>query len=242
MTSQSKSIGGTRSAPATGGRAGYFIEFLDPKELDQFDRELENGAITVQRTAAEAAFETGDRMKQLIRSHFSMVFPRQPGVRSDATKAMVQSKTFDKVDGEPGAAYLLYSKLGRGRGPGSFIDYLRAHLEGRNEQAPGYFRIAVSPEAKALKRRGARFETGYFPASGTTIFFREAKGDPSQLLLLRKRNRSGKIDLLEVMLKNIQIKPKLGGLKAIYAQAESIFDQQADDAWRRNTAGAARKL
>lgn len=241
MTGRASLIGGKRAGSASVGRAGYFIEFLDPKELEQFDEELAGGALAVQRTAGEAAFETGARMKQLVRSHLSSVFPPKPGSRRNAIDSMVQSKTFDTVDGQPGAAYVLFSKLGRGKGPGGFVDYLKAHVEGRSDQAPSYFRIAVSPEAKALKRRGGRFETGYFPASGTTIFLRKAKDDPSQLLLLRKQSRTGKTDLLEVMLKSISIKPKLGGLKAIFAQAEQIFEQQADAAWRRNSSSSSPK-
>lgn len=219
--------------------SGFAIEFLGPKDMRIFEAALEDGAIRIQRTAVEAAIRTGDEVKQKLRTYLDGVFRGSAPTANNhrrATNAMVQSATYPTVKGEPGFAYTIYSKLGRGAGPSSFIDYLLLHLHGATVSPRTWFRIAVSPDAKALQRRGGRFTTGSFPEARTKVFTRPAKDDPGKLFLLRQ-TRTGKTQLLEVLLKSVTIKPKLGGMEVIFREADAIFDRNADAAWAQS-AGA----
>jgi hypothetical protein len=68
------------------------------------------------------------------------------------------------------------------------------------------------------------------------VFFIRAKDDPDKLFLLRRNTRTGQTQLLDVLLKSVRIRPRLGGLQPLLDGAEAVFDKNLDVAWRRQTA------
>jgi hypothetical protein len=95
-----------------------------------------DGAILIADASVQTVVLTIDTIKQKLRTYFDSVFnaigARTATISRRASNAMVQSAIYDDLAAKGQFTGLIYSKLGRGLGPQSFIDYLLAHIDGRD--------------------------------------------------------------------------------------------------------------
>jgi hypothetical protein len=228
---------GVQRAKYSGPRgSGFTVEFLGVKSMYAFAAGIEDGAIVVANASIESVVLTVDTLKQKLRTYFDGVFSRSTPTRNDhrrASNALIQSVLYN--DAEKGQfTGLIYSKLGRGMGPQSFVDYLLAHLNGATLRPQGeWLRIAEDDRSQFLQARGGYVPTGYDKATKTSVYWRPDKNDPNKLYLLRKDERSGHTELLDVLLKSVTIPPSLSGLQPLLDESEAIFDRNLDQVWAR---------
>ena len=219
------------------GRSGFSVEFGDVKGMQAFAAGIEDGAIVIANASIQTVVLTIDTLKQKLRTYFDSVFTGSTPTRNShrrATNAMVQSAIFNDMEAKGQFAGLIYSKLGRGMGPQSFIDYLLAHLEGSTLQPQGdWLRIAEDERSRYLQARGGFVPTGYNKATRTTVYWRPDPNDPNKLYLLRRDERTGHTDLLDVLLKSVTLPPRLAGLQPLLDESEAIFDRNLDRVWAR---------
>lgn len=216
--------------------SGFAVDMLNPKEIRAFEAALDGGAVAVQAASLTAARATGAQLKERLRSFFDGVFQGSDPTRNNhrrATNAMVQSKEFDEVASKGQFTYFIYSKFGRGSGPDGFIDYLLLHLQGGTLEpdAKEWFRLRVSPDSRQLGRAGY-IQTGYYPAAGTRVFFKPSD-DGQELFLLRENIKTGRTQLLDVLLKTVTIAPRLAGLQPLLDSAGAEFERNVDIAWQQ---------
>jgi len=227
-------------AGARGG--GFTVEFLDVKAMKAFAAGIEDGAVVIAQASVETVVLTIDKLKQSLRTFFDGVFTGSAPTRNNhsrATNAMVQSALYDDMAAKGQFAGLIYSKLGRGLGPQSFVDYLLAHLDGATLRPQGeWLRIAEDDRSSFLQARGGFVPTGYNKAAGTSTFWHADRNDPNKLYLLRKDERTGHTDLLDVLMKSVTLPPRLGGLQPILDESEAIFERNMDRVWDRRAGEA----
>ena len=143
------------------GRSGFSVEFGDVKGMQAFAAGIEDGAIVIANVSIQTVVLTIDTLKQKLRTYFDSVFTGSTPTRNShrrATNAMVQSAIFNDMEAKGQFAGLIYSKLGRGMGPQSFIDYLLAHPEGSTLQPQGgWLRIAEDERYDGSDNDSAQF-------------------------------------------------------------------------------------
>ncbi len=221
----------------------FTVEFASVKAQQAFEQSVDLGVVALHAVTLSAAVATGDEVKQRLRTYFDGVFANSDPTRNNhrrASNAMVRSRVYDELESKGQYTYLIYSRLGRGMGPGSFVDYLLLHLTGGSvvPRTRNWLRLAVSDDARRLQAKGGFVPTGSSPAAGTQVFFAPAKNDPNKLFQLRRNTRTGQTQLLAVLLKSVRIAPRLGGLDAVLQGADAAFDKNFDVAWRRESAKA----
>lgn len=220
-----------------GGGSGFTVEFLDIKAMNAFAAGIDDGAVVVANASIESVVLTIDTLKQKLRGYFDGVFSRSTPTRNGkrrATNAFVQSAIFNDMANKGQFAGLIYSKLGRGMGPQSFIDYLLAHLDGSTLHPQGeWLRIEEGEQGAAVRRAGGFIPTGYNKATKTSVYWRADKNDPNKLYLLRKDEQTGKSELLDVLMKSVTLPPSLSGLQPLLDESEAIFDRNLDAVWAR---------
>lgn len=229
--------GVTRAKYQGPGGSGFAVEFLDIKGMRAFAAGIDDGAVVVAKASMQTVVLTIDTLKQKLRTYFDGVFSRSAPHRNNhrrASNAMVQSAIFNDMEAKGQFAGLIYSKLGRGMGPQSFVDYLLAHLNGATLRPQGdWLRLAEDERSQFLQARGGFVPTGYNKATRTTVYWSPDKDDPNKLYLLRKDERTGHTDLLDVLLKSVTIPPSLSGLQPLLDESEAIFDRTLDRVWSR---------
>jgi hypothetical protein len=59
------------------------------------------------------------------------------------------------------------------------------------------------------------------------------RDDPNKLYLLRKDERPGHTELLDVLMKSVTLPPRLAGLQPLLDESGAIFDRNLDQVWSR---------
>lgn len=212
-------------------RRGFTVEFLGGKAQRQVEAALEDGVLRIVESSITAVVATTDDVKQKLRSYLDSHFTGSAmhgNAHRRISNALVQSAYYDNVKGKPGFSSLIYSKLGRGKGPASFVDFLLLHMRG-GTIAPkqGEWMPIINRETNP----GGLAKVGNFGSS--SVFFVPSK-DGQKLFLLRKIKGGGSTTLLATLVKSIQVPASLSGIDAIAAQRGAIFERNFDAAWARS--------
>jgi hypothetical protein len=137
---------------------GFTVEFLDVKGMNAFAAGIADGAMVIADASVQTVVLTVDTIKQKLRTYFDSVFNASAPHRNNhrrASNAMVQSAIYDDLAAKGQFTGLIYSKLGRGLGPQSFIDYLLAHIDGRTLRPQGDWLRIAEGEDRSICRRAA---------------------------------------------------------------------------------------
>lgn len=218
-------------------RRGFTVEFLGGKAQKKVEQALEGGILRMVESSITAVVATTDTVKQKLRSYLDSHFlgsEMHGNAHRRMSNAMVQSVYYDEHRGKPGFASLIYSKLGKGKGPSSFVDFLLLHVRG-GTIAPkrGEWMPIINYKDNPL----GLSKVGNWGTS--TVFFVPSK-DGQKLFLLRKIKGGGSTRLLATLIKSFQVPPSLTELGSIAAERGVLFERNFDAAWKRseNMAGA----
>lgn len=212
-------------------RRGFSVEFLGFKAQKQLEGALEDGVFRIVESSITAVVATTDQVKQKLRSYLDAHFPgsaMHDNAHRRVSNAAVQSTTYEDVNGQPGFVSLIYSKLGGGSGPSSFVDFLLQHMRGGTitpKQGEWMKIVNRETDPKGLAK------VGNFGSS--SVFFVPSK-DGQKLFLLRKMKGGGSTTLLATLVKSIQIPASLSGIDAIAATRGALFERNFDVAWKRS--------
>lgn len=212
-------------------RRGFTVEFLGFKSQRKLEQALEGGVLRIVESSITAVIATTDTVKQKLRSYLDSHFlgsQMHGNAHRRISNALVQSAYYDEVDGKPGFASLIYSKLGKGKGPSSFVDFLLLHVRGGTiGPKQGEWMPVVNDETN----QGALAKVGDYGTS--KVFFLPSK-DGQKLYLLRKIKGGGSTTLLATLVKSIQVPASLTELDSIAAERGALFERNFDAAWKRS--------
>ena len=212
-------------------RGGFSVEFLGAKTQKQVEEMLKSGVMRIVESSITAVVATTDEVKQKLRSYLDSHFAGSAmhgNAHRRISNALVQSTYYEDVNGQPGFTSLIYSKLGKGKGPSSFVDYLLLHMRGgtlRPKQGEWMRVNNDETDPNGLSK------VGNFGSS--SVFFVPSK-DGQKLFLLRKIKGGGSTTLLATLVKSIQIPASLSGIDAIAATRGALFERNFDVAWKRS--------
>lgn len=215
---------------------GFTVEFLAERAARELNIALGAGVIAFRGASIAAVVSSTDELKQKMRTfldgHFTGSALHGNNHRR-VSNASVQSVYYDDIESEGQFTSLIYSKFGY-RGNGGFVDFLLLHIRGGTirPESGEWLRIPN------LREPGARNgQTGFFPVSGSDIFFTPSK-DGKKLYQLRRSRNGGETKLLATLVKSLAIKPSLQGLETIMAQRRAIFERDFDAELAKLGAGA----
>ena len=219
---------------STTGR-GFTVEFLGFKSQRKLEQALEGGVLRIVESSITAAIATTDTVKQKLRSYLDSHFlgsQMHGNAHRRMSNALVQSVYFDEVKVKPGFASLIYSKLGKGKGPSSFVDFLLLHVHGGT----------IGPkQGEWLRINNRENDPGGLAKVGnygsSNVFFVRSK-DGQKLFLLRKIKGGNSTNLLATLVKSIQVPASLTGLDSIAAERGVLFERNFDAAWKRSESKA----
>lgn len=220
---------------STTGR-GFTVEFLGFKTQRKLEQALEDGVLRIVESSITAVIVTTDEVKQKLRSYLDAHFTGSAmhgNAHRRVSNAMVQSVYYPDVNGQAGFASLIYSKLGKGKGPSSFVDFLLLHMRGGT----------IAPkQGEWLQIRNRQNDPGRLAKVGnygsSNVFFVPSK-DGQKLFLLRKIKGGNSTTLLATMVKSVKVPASLPELDTIAAQRAVLFERNFDAAWARSAKAEA---
>lgn len=237
-----KGVGGfTSAAPGSlqfrgrggyGGISGFRVEFSrnGPGPYEQ----LRDEAIAIRGASVEAVVRTTREVKELIRDFIDAHFTGSEihgNNRRRVSNASAQEAFYDDLSSKGQYAGLVYSKFGK-RDAGGFVDFLLLHMRGGTlkPRSGGWLRLENIGIAGA--------QSGYYPSSGSDIFFAKSK-DGKKLFQLRRyrgaslSSRRGKVELIATLVRSITFPARLIGIDAIAARRPELFDGYFAEALQR---------
>lgn len=213
----------------------------------EFDRQLTeasikdllaNDYIAVRGASIEAVVDTTNEVKERLRDYLDSYFTRSEVIgggggrkaRRRASFASTQSKFYNDIAEKGQYTGLIYSKFGRGKGPGNFVDFLMLHLRGGSvrPRRGDWIKIRNTAVTGGLREGG---QVGDYPFSNSRIFFKKAPGGRKMYLLREtfgfgrgRRKEDRKVELLATLVKGLTFAPRLTGLDVIAASRIDLFN------------------
>lgn len=225
------SQGALRAEFSSGNGQGFTVEFLGAKAQGQVEAALKDGVLRIVESSITAVVATTNEVKQKLRSYLDSHFTGSAmhgNAHRRISNALVQSVTYETVSGQPGFSSLIYSKLGKGKGPGAFVDFLLLHVRGGTVKPHQGDWIRVDNDEA---NPGGLAKVGDYGSS--KVFFVPSK-DGQKLFLLRKVKGGGSTTLLATLVKSIQFPASLSEIESIAAQRGALFERNFDAAWKRS--------
>ncbi len=227
---------GISRAEYQGGRgSGFAIEFVGTSALRNMSEAMSRGAVMIRGISIASVVETTDETKQALRTFFDAHFAASELHGNDhrrASNAAAQSIYYNDED-QSAFSGLIYSKLGRGKGPDDFVDYLLLHLRGGTiRPKQGRWLRLVNPDAVegADRRPRPKLQVGTYRFTGSEIFWAKSK-DKRKIFQIRRR-RNGQTELLATLMRSISIPASLGSLDQFLQSAGARFYRHFDDRWK----------
>ncbi|MEV5033678.1 hypothetical protein MRBLMC3_002915 [Sphingobium sp. LMC3-1-1.1] len=202
---------------------GFGIEIAG-EAADQEGRAiLEQDAISIKGAAVDAVEHTTNSVKTKIRSFIDQHFggsEMHGNNHRRVSNAAAQSKFYNDLSTQGQYTGLVYSKWGRGKGPGSFIDFLVLHIQG------GVLEASDGGKLKIPNRKAPGSLMGQVGNFGDSrIFIRKSKKEPGKSFLMRAfknsagAKRGGKVVLLATLVDELRFPASLRGIDTILAAA-----------------------
>lgn len=189
---------------------------------------MRDEGVAVRGASVEAVWRTTEEVKEKIRDYMDAHFTGSEfhgNGRRRASNAAAQSTYYDEVEAKGQYAGLVYSKFGVG-GPGGFVDYLLLHVRGGTLKPRRGDWLRIPNVANGGL---AANQTGFFAFSKSDIFFRQSK-DGKKLFQFRRYRKgspfrkSGKLQLLATLVKDITFTPRLSGIDTIAQRRPELFE------------------
>lgn len=200
---------------------GFGIEIAGEAASQEGRAILEQDAIVIKGAAVDAVEHTTNSVKTKIRNYIDQHFrgsKKHGNNHRRVSNAAAQSKFYNDLSTQSQYTGLVYSKWGRGKGPGSFIDFLVLHIKGGVLQASGGGKLKI-PNRKAPG--SLMGQVGNFGDS--RIFIRKGKDGKSFLMRAFKNSagskRGGKVVLLATLVDELRFPASLRGIDTILAAA-----------------------
>ena len=218
-------VRGQRVTRSWFGGSGAGIDLGTNEGKRQLYAILENDAVAIRGASVDAVVETVNKVKNKIRDYIDANFKGSElhsNNRRRVSNAAAQSLFYDDIEQKGQYAGLVYSKWGRGKGRGGFVDFLLLHMRGGVLKAKdgGWMKIPNKEEAGS-----AMGQVGSFGSSD--IFTLPAKGGRKAFLLRRYKGvggRPGRTVLLATLLPQIRFMPRLAGIDAILLGAPAELE------------------
>lgn len=214
-------------------RMGFNVQFDANRARADLRETIQGDAVAVVGASVDAVTQTTREVKEMIRSYIDAHFQGSEFIggaggrksRRRAAFAAAQNKFYNDIEAKGQFTGLIYSKLGRGRGPGGFVDYLLLHMRGGIVKPRDGDWIKIPNEGASGLIGG---QVGEYPQSDSRIFFRPSR-DRKKLFLLRAFGsgaspaRRGSVELLATLVKQLDYPARMTGIETIAGKRVSIF-------------------
>jgi hypothetical protein len=219
--------GGFKGAAGFAGQ-GFRVEFERDPGPGPYAAMVDQG-IAVRGASVEAVVKTTTEIKERIRDYIDANFGGSAFTRNNRRRmsnAAAQAKFYDELEDKGQYAGLVYSKLGKGHGPGGFVDFLLTHVRGGTltPKSGEWLRIPVRGVAGSFLAR-----TGTFADAGSRVFFVPSR-DGQKLYLMRRYGGAasgvlaGSMQLLATFVKAVTLPASLSGIQDIANQRPLLFE------------------
>lgn len=205
---------------------GLGLELTGDAAGKQLRHLLEQDSVAIAGASVDAVVETTNEIKEQIRAYIDAHFTGSQihgNNHRRVANASAQSIFYDDREEKGQYTGLIYSKFGRGKGPGSFVDFLLLHMRGGvvRPRDGDWIRI---PNKAAVGYGFIGGQTGNYRMSGSSIFFSKSK-DGQKMFLLRSRGkgRQRRTELLATLVRFLAYPARLSGIDAIAASREVVF-------------------
>lgn len=111
--------------------SGSFRVVFERSGPDPYEQ-MKDVGIAVRDASVEAVVRTTETIKDRVRDYIDAHFTGSGFTRNSRRRASnaIRAHYYNDLDAQGSYAGLVYSKLGRGAGPASFVDYLLLHMFG----------------------------------------------------------------------------------------------------------------
>ncbi|UZW55553.1 hypothetical protein NUH86_01740 [Sphingobium sp. JS3065] len=200
---------------------GFGIEIAGEAAEKESRDILAQDAIVIKGAAVDAVEHTTNSVKTKIRNFIDQHFrgsEMHGNNHRRVSNAAAQSKFYNDLSTQGQYTGLVYSKWGRGKGPGSFIDFLVLHIQGGTLEARDGGKLKI-PNRKAPG--SLMGQVGDFGSS--RIFIRKGEDGKSFLMRAFKNGaggqRGGRVVLLATLVDELRFPASLRGIETILAAA-----------------------
>ncbi|MEV5021416.1 hypothetical protein MRBLMA1_001238 [Sphingobium sp. LMA1-1-1.1] len=201
---------------------GFGIEIAGEAAEKESREILAQDAISIKGAAVDAVEHTTNSVKIKIRTYIDQHFggsEMHGNNHRRVSNAAAQSKFYNDLSTRGQYTGLVYSKWGRGKGPGSFIDFLVLHIKGGTLAARdgGKLKIPNRREPGALMGQVGNF-------GDSRIFIRKS-AEPGKSFLMRAfkksggAKRGGRVVLLATLVDSLRFPASLRGIDTILVAA-----------------------
>lgn len=222
-------LAGGRGFKGTGTFTGQGFRVEFEREKPGAYEIMRDEGVAIRGASVEAVHKTTEQVKGLIRDYVDAHFTGSEfhgNGRRRVSNASAQSTFYDDLEEKGQYAGLVYSKFGYSQG-GNFVDFLLLHVRGgviRPGPGENWLKIQ-NPEAGDL----GLAQRGFFPLTGSDVFFLPSKDGKKLFQLRRYRNssltaRRGRTDLLATLVKSVTVPASLSGIDAIAARRPELFE------------------